>query len=76
LGLAQLLVPCRAPFWALDEEIFEKERALTAMQRTTAAKARYFTIRCRSWRGFNFNDFVLCIAVRTTKCYWHDRALQ
>ena len=25
------LVPSRAPFWTLDQEIFEKERALTAM---------------------------------------------
>jgi hypothetical protein len=69
-------VPSRTPFWTLDQDIFEKEPALTAMQRNTAAKARYFTIRRRSWWGFNFNDFVLCTAVQTTKCYWHDRALQ
>jgi hypothetical protein len=67
LGLAQLLVPSRAPFWTLDQKIFEKERALTAMQGSTAGYAGYFTICRRAARGFDPNDLVLCRAVRALK---------
>jgi len=56
-----------APFWTLDQEIFEKERTLTAVQGRAAGQARYYAICSRSARGFGPNDFVPRCAVPTFK---------
>jgi hypothetical protein len=42
-----------SPFRTLDQEIFEKERTLAAMQGATAGQARYFAVSSGTARGFN-----------------------
>jgi|SRR6516162_9093412 len=60
--------PCiSAPFWTLDQEIFENEFTLTAIHGTAATHACYFAISRRHARGFDPNDLVLCRAVWTLK---------
>ena len=51
-----------APFCALDQEIFEKERILTAIQGSTAGQARYFPICNRPGLGFNPNNLAPVMA--------------
>jgi len=64
---ANKLASASAPLWTLDQEIFEEERTLTAMQRATAGEARDFAICSRSGRCFNPDDLVVSRAVRTLK---------
>src|SRR5262249_54411937 len=58
------LAPASTPFWAFDQEIFEKERTLTAVQGSAAGQARYFAIYGGPGWGFNPNNLVLRCAVR------------
>jgi hypothetical protein len=60
---------CRRPSSASDEEIFENEIPLTAMQGATATNAKDLTIRCRFRWGLDANNFVRCLAVVTIECH-------
>ena len=63
-------MPASSP-WTLEEEIFEKERTLAAVQGSTAGQARYFAIRGRPGRSFNPNNLVLRCAVWTLELSRH-----
>jgi hypothetical protein len=56
----------------IDPEILERELALSIVKRTAATKTKELLVV--SWRGFDPDNLVFCLAVRTTKLYrlWHE----
>jgi hypothetical protein len=60
-----------ASFLTFNQEVFEKEFALAAVEWTATAKARQFTLGRRLWRGFKSDNFVLCRAdgAMEERCY-------
>jgi hypothetical protein len=51
--------PLSASFWTLDQEVFENEHALAALQGATPTHASYLAISSQLRRGFDSNNFVL-----------------
>jgi hypothetical protein len=58
-------------FRTFNQEIFEDEFALAAVEWTAAAKARRFALGCQPWWGFESDNFVLCRAdgAMEQRCY-------
>ena len=66
-------MPLGATSWTLDQEVFEYEHALTALQGTAASHAGNLTIGSWLRRRFDPHNFVLGPAVRTRekRCVLH-----